>query len=60
MKRSDFYEDLHKKNLKAFENLVFMITKGVLRIVDIRIERPEFGNQIVVISLHEEEHGQRV
>lgn len=60
MKRNDYYDSLHEKNLKAFWNLAKMISKGILKIMDIRIEEPEFGHQRVVIFLHEDENEQRI
>jgi hypothetical protein len=55
MKRNDYYNEQHKKNLKTFWELAKRISKGFLKIMDIRIDEPEFGHQRVVIFLHDEE-----
>lgn len=55
MKRDDFYEKMHKQNIGAFVELGKRIAKGLLKIVSIQIDEPDFGHQRVVILLHEKE-----
>lgn len=56
MKRNDYYDKLHKKNLPAFKELIRrIINSRILKIIDIRIDKPDFGHQRVTIFLHSEE-----
>ena len=53
--RDDFYERQHQKNLPTFKELGARIMQGLLKIIDIRIERPEIGHATIVILFHEVE-----
>lgn len=55
MKKVDYYEQLHKKNLKSFTEISKKIVKGIFKIIDIRIDEPDFGHRRIVIFLHEED-----
>jgi hypothetical protein len=53
--RTDYYDRTHKKNLPSFIELGRRISKGILKIIDIRIDEPQFGHRRVVIMLHDAE-----
>lgn len=53
--RESYYDDLHNKNLPVFKELSKKLLKGLLKIIDIRIDEPEFGHRRVIIFFHEEE-----
>jgi hypothetical protein len=55
MKRDDYYEGLHKKHLPALKELLARMVKGVLKIIDIRIDEPQFGHRRVTIYFHDTE-----
>lgn len=49
-----YYDDLHQKNLPAFKKLVQKMLKGVLKIISIQVDEPEFGHRRVIIFFHED------
>jgi hypothetical protein len=53
--RFDYYNRMHEKHLPSFKNLSMRIIKGLLKIVDIRIDEPQFGHTRVTIFLHDTE-----
>jgi hypothetical protein len=55
MKREDYYDNLHRKHLPAFKELIGRMVKGVLKIIDIRIDAPQFGSTRVIIYFHDTE-----
>lgn len=55
MKRDQYFEKKHKSNLKTFIELAKLILSGKLRISDIRIDYPQFGNARATIFFHEAE-----
>ena len=55
MKRDKFYENLHRKNIRTFTELAKLIVRGLLQIVSISVDEPQFGHRRVVILLHDVE-----
>lgn len=55
MKREDYYERLHEKHLPALKELMGRMVKGFLKIIDIRIDEPQFGSRRVIIYFHDTE-----
>lgn len=53
--RDEFYEKQHQKNLKAFIELGKRISKGLLKIISIQVDEPQFGHQRIIIMVHGEE-----
>lgn len=51
----DFYERQHEKNIKAFKELASRITRGILKIISIQIDEPQFGHRRVIILIHDDE-----
>lgn len=48
-----YYEELHQKNFPIFKELAGKMMKGILKIVDIRVDEPEFGHRRVIIYFHD-------
>lgn len=55
MKRDEYYEQLHKKNLPTLAELVKRMKEGILKIVSITIDEPRFGHTRVTIFFRNEE-----
>lgn len=55
MKREDYYDQQHKKQLPTFKELSKKILSRVLKLIDIRVDQEQFGHIRVTIFLHEEE-----
>lgn len=56
MKRDEWTQKQHKRNLGVFKELAIRIGKGLLRIASITIDEPEFGHTRIVIFVEEREH----
>jgi hypothetical protein len=53
MKRDEWHDREHQKNLRTFKELALRIVKGALKIMSITIDKPQFGHTRVVIFFHD-------
>jgi hypothetical protein len=55
MKRDEWADREHKKNLETFKQLAIRIGRGLLKIMSIQIDEPQFGHIRVVIFVKDTE-----
>jgi hypothetical protein len=55
MKRDEWTDRQHKKNLEAFKQLAIRIGRGLLKIMSIPIDEPQFGRIRVTIYIKDTE-----
>jgi hypothetical protein len=53
MKRDEWHDREHQRNLRTFKELALRIVKGALKIMSITIDKPQFGHTRVVIFFHD-------